>query len=294
MQKPFHGGAEFLNVAHTCKTGTYMRDQKCHGLTPAGHITASECQHKCCEDVTCSVWQWHQDSGCMIGDATGCSPTAETLLEQGGGTGAGWHGQLIDTSRGGIHPYGERPFRLVHLGEGHGYGYINDPPSEEDSEGVVLAQEERSLALWLHNWSEDEDKALILATMEAKGFFSDAARAIKLAAQRVAMGVCLAGLAIGKFVVSVGGAIVSGLANFVIMALEAAIKAMGPKFFEIMNLEISGGFDAMSGGDIAFGFAIDMWLANNRIQWSFRVQFNIGKIIMSLFKKLSSALSSIF
>lgn len=291
MPKPFHGGAEFLNAAHTCQTGRYTRDAKCEGLTPAGHITASECQHKCCEDVTCSVWQWHQDSGCFIGDASSCSHPAEVLLEQGGVESVGWHGQLIDKSRGGIQPYGERPFRLVHLGTGHGFGYSNSPPTLEEVKGLVLAEER---ALWLHNWSEDDDKALILATMKAMGFFSDAARAIRLAAQKVAMGLCLAGLAIGKFVVSVGGAIVSGLANFVIMALEAAIKAMGPKFFEIMNLEISGGFDVMSGGDIAFGFAIDMWLANFRITWGFHVEFNLGKIIVSLFKKLASALSDIF
>jgi hypothetical protein len=179
---------------------------------------------------------------------------------------------------------------LVHLGAGHGYGYTNAHPVAEQEGQLVLAEEE----LWLHNWSEEQDKALILATMEVQGFFGDVAKAIREAAQRLAMGVCLAGLAIGKFVVAIGGAIIEGLANFLIMALEAAIKAMGPKFFEIMNLEISGGFDILNGGEIAFGFAIDMWLANFRIDWGFKISFNLGKIIMTLFDKLASSLSSIF
>merc|ERR1712166_647128 len=103
VKQPFHGGAEFLNKGHTCQTGAYAPNQKCSGLTPAGHITASECQHKCCEDATCSTWQWHEESGCLIGDAVKCSPAAETLL-QGGSANTGWHGQTIHRSRGAIHP----------------------------------------------------------------------------------------------------------------------------------------------------------------------------------------------
>jgi hypothetical protein len=179
----------------------------------------------------------------------------------------------------------------VHLGTGHGFGYSN-APAESDDDTLL---EEKELALWVDNWSEEDSRALILQHMQVEAmFFSDIARAIKEAAQKLAMSVCLAGLEIGKAIVSIGGAIVSGIANFIIKALEAAIKAMGPKFFEIMNLEISGGFNAMSGGDIAFGFAIDMWLANFRIQWGFRIEFNIGKIIMALFNKLVSAFDSIF
>jgi len=157
-----------------------------------------------------------------------------------------------------------------------------------------LLEEDKQLALWLDNWSEADSMALILQHTEVAGFFGDIARAIKEAFQKAAMGLCLLGLEIGKAIVSIGGAIVSGIANFIIAALEAAIRAMGPKFFEIMNLEISGGFDLMAGGDVAFGFAIDMWLANFRITWGFKIEFNIGKIIMSLFKKLVSALDSIF
>lgn len=156
-----------------------------------------------------------------------------------------------------------------------------------------MLEEDKQLALWLDNWSEADSMALILQHMEV-AFFGSIARAIKEAFQKAAMWLCLAGLELGKAIVSIGGAIVSGIANFIIAALEAAIRAMGPKFFEIMNLEISGGFDLMAGGDVAFGFAIDMWLANFRIQWGFKIEFNIGKIIMSLFNKLVSALDSIF
>lgn len=273
--------------SQTCRTGSYIRKQQCVGLTSAGHVTASECQHKCCEDATCSVWQWHESTGCSIGDSDSCS--ADTWLEADvDAHDSGWHGQLIERHRGALSPYGDRPFRLVHLGAGHGFGYTN-------ADATALVEDEKMLlAMWLHNPSREAAKAIILAHLEVQGFFSDIAAAIKRAAQRLAMAVCLGALELGKVIVSIGGAIISGLANFLIMALEAAIKAMGPRFFEIMNLEISGGFDVMSGGDVAFGFALDMWLANIRIDFSFKIEFNIGKIVMSLFNKLKDSLASIF
>jgi len=81
------------------------------------------------------------------------------------------------------------------------------------NEDGILLEEDKQLALWLDNWSEADSMALILQHMEV-AFFSDIAREIKEAAQRAAMAVCLGGLTIGKAIVSIGGAIVSGIANY--------------------------------------------------------------------------------
>ena len=53
----------------------------------------------------------------------------------------------------------DRPYRLVHLGIGHGFGYSNAPAVNEDG---ILLEEDKQLALWLDNWSEADSMALIL------------------------------------------------------------------------------------------------------------------------------------
>jgi hypothetical protein len=117
---------------------------------------------------------------------------------------------------------------------------------------------------------------------------------IKDAAETAAMELCLAGLAIANAVLSIVQGVINGIASVLIMAMEAAIKAMGPHFFEIMDLGLGGSFDALAGGKIKFNFNIDMWLFNIRIKWGFKVVFTLIDIIKALFGKATSNMAKVF
>ena len=105
-------------------------------------------------------------------------------------------------------------------------------------------------------------------------------------AQTVAMEICLGVLAVANAVLDLAKALIGGFLSVLIMALKAMIKAMGPHFFEIMNLGVGGNLDLLSGGTGQFKFDVDMWLLNTRIDYHFQTSFSMLDIIKALFGKI--------
>jgi len=116
----------------------------------------------------------------------------------------------------------------------------------------------------------------------------------KEAAETIAMNICLAGLSIANAVISLTQMVVDGIAAVLIKAMELAIKAMGPRFFQILDLGIGGSFDALQGGKVALNFNLDMWLFNLRIKFGFSIQFTILHLITTLFNKAKDMMGSVF
>lgn len=117
---------------------------------------------------------------------------------------------------------------------------------------------------------------------------------VKDAAETAAMELCLAGLSLVNAVLSVVKGVINGIAAVLIKALEAAIKAMGPKFFQILNLGIGGSFDGLAGGKMKLAFDLDMWLFNMRLKFGFKIVFTLADIIKTLFKKATGLMGKVF
>jgi len=135
------------------------------------------------------------------------------------------------------------------------------------------------------------DSAIVTVQTSAQVAFF---KAIKEWALKTAMKICLAGLAIGKFVLNVAKVVVDGVAGVIIKALEGALALLGPNFFQIMDLTVMGGVEWLNSVTVKFGFNVDMWLVNVRIKFGFEIQFSLVKLVKKLFSKVKDALGSIF
>jgi len=117
--------------------------------------------------------------------------------------------------------------------------------------------------------------------------------AIKEAAQRIAMGVCLGCLSLVQGLLHLAKGIINGIAAVVIGLLQAAIKMMGPHFFKINNLMFEASFDAFAGLGFKFGFEIDMWLLGLHIgPWGFNIEFTIVSLIGKLWEAVTGGLKN--
>jgi len=117
--------------------------------------------------------------------------------------------------------------------------------------------------------------------------------AIKEAAQRIAMAICLGALGLVQGLLHLAKGIINGIAAVVIALLQAAIAAMGPHFFKINNLMIEASFDALAGLGFMFGFNIDMWLLGIHIgPWGFRIEFTIASLISKLWQAVTGGLKN--
>jgi len=133
-----------------------------------------------------------------------------------------------------------------------------------------------------------------IADLMQVGYLDKVWDAIKEAAEIIAMGLCLAGLSIVQGLLDLVKVIFNGIASVLIWALEALIAAMGPHFFQILNLMIGGSFDALKGGEIMLEFEIDMWLFNIRIgPWGFKLIFTIANLIGALFGQAKGGMSGL-
>jgi hypothetical protein len=113
------------------------------------------------------------------------------------------------------------------------------------------------------------------------GFFN----AIKVALEKVAMYVCLAAIDIAQGIVSLVKLVVDGIAAVLIAVLEALLAALGPHFFQIIELIVGGEFNALK-GNLSIWLSINMWLFDIHIgPWGFDLVLSFSGIVHGLFGK---------
>jgi len=196
-----------------------------------------------------------------------------------GGTSGDGDGELLLSRHVGI-----TQMRKKTNGKRHSMRSLDSAGSQLVTSGALVSAT-RGTEMWAGGpWQGDLTQA---------GYCGPVCKAIEIA-ETIAMNICLLALTLIIAILSAIEAAIAGIAAVLILALEAAMKAMGPHFFQIVELYIAGSFSALGSGKTAMTFRLNMWLFDIHIKFGFSIVFSFVGLIGALFKKAASGLTSLF